>query len=760
MTLFSQNITKNILKKVVFYQLILGILAGILLPTGVALASDPLVINKITINYTDTTATIQWQTNRKAYGKVEYGLYSNDYNWSIRTGSMETNHAITISGLYPDTYYYLRITAEDENTAVTSFEQKFETYEKTDNQSPDISDVRVIYTTGATATIQWETDEPATTEVEYGMTTNYGSTASDGHLTNIHDITIGGLVDGTYYHFRVRSKDEDNNISRYHDMTFRTKVTNVSDRDELLIYNVSPVSANDQNITKTSAVISWRTNKVAKGYVRYGTSPDALNQNDESNPPRDFIKNITLTGLTPNTTYYYELEARDILGAVTRSEIYAFKTKGDTNTQESNNYNNYNNNQNTNNQGTVLGSASCNVNFTTTSGYYGTYFNLTKDHPDMEYWAPSVTIKPEIRIAEENDWYTSQYYSFSRIDENLDFGSAFFPIDEGKLGDPFHFAIKWRAIVEVPQTGEYRYGVTSDDDSWVYFDGNLVADLKGAHTPATISEPITLTAGYHELVIYYADRGPHNAFFTFGLSDALKVYPLPEGCSVNDVLYYNNINGNNSNNNQNNNNGQVLGDYTNQPNYENNGQPNYTPAPTYVCNPDLGYTKFKALYKTTYSPDIWAILENGQRHYITSPESFNEYQCNWNEVKNVSKSVLNSYPNANLVRTPTNPTIYHLFQRPELKWLKINIPSPTVFVSYDSNYWGNVVRINQLDINSYPDVKMFKVANSANVYLIENGLKRHIKSESVFNKYGFDWAEVVEINQIHADGYETGETLD
>lgn len=751
MTLFSQKMTKKLIKKIVSYQLITMVLAGILLPAAMALAVDPLAITKITITKTDKSATIYWETNSKAYGKVQYGLYSNDYKWTVNSGSMNTTQAITITGLYPETNYYLRITAEDNTSAVTSFEQTFKTEKQTDNQAPVISNVKVAYTTGATATIQWETNEPTTSEVEYGRTESYGSVKGDGRLVKIHDLTIGGLIDGTYYHFRVRSKDKDNNISRWYDMTFQTKVTNVSDRDELLIYDIKPVSENDQQITETTAVISWRTNKLAEGTVRYGTSTN-LGATVVSNPPRDFIQNVTLTNLQPNTTYYFEILAKDVLGVQTKSQIYSFKTKGPVSNTNNQNQNDYNYTS----QGQVLGSATCNVNFTTTSGYYGNYFNLTKEHPDMEYWAPGRVAQP-IRIAEENDWYTSKYYSFSRVDEKLDFGGGFFPLSEGKNGDPFHFAVKWRAIVQVPQDGEYKFGVTSDDDSWVFFDNKMVSDLGGAHNPTTVSKPISLSAGYHELEIYYADRGPHNAFFSFELSDALKVYPLPDNCSINDVLYYNNINVNNGQGG-----GVVAGDYTDQPNYQTGSNSNTTTKSrsAYVCNPSLGYTKFKALYKTSDSPDIWAILENGQKHYITSPAAFNKYQCNWSDVTTVSKSALAKYPNANLTRTPENPTIYHLFQRPDNKWLKINIPSPTVFISYENNYWGNVVRIDQLDIDSYPDVKMIKIANSPMVYLIENGLKRHIGSETVFRKYGFDWAEVVEINQIHADSYENGQTLD
>jgi hypothetical protein len=185
------------------------------------------------------------------------------------------------------------------------------------------------------------------------------------------------------------------------------------------------------------------------------------------------------------------------------------------------------------------------------------------------------------------------------------------------------------------------------------------------------------------------------------------------------------------------------------------------PAPALpACSNDRGYTEITALYKTTNSPDVWALLATGQKHYITSPESFNEYGCRWEAVKTVSQQFLNRFDSANLVRTPANPTIYHLFQRLDRKWLKINIPSPTVFVSYLGNFWGNVARINQFDMDAYPPVRLIKTTDNPNVYLIDGHTKRLIPSAAAFSARNFEWFEIVEINDLHIESYETGPSID
>lgn len=57
-----------------------------------------------------------------------------------------------------------------------------------------------------TATITWGTEIAATTQVEYGLTTNYGSmTALDSRLLKGHVTTLSGLLQGSNYSFRAIS---------------------------------------------------------------------------------------------------------------------------------------------------------------------------------------------------------------------------------------------------------------------------------------------------------------------------------------------------------------------------------------------------------------------------------------------------------------------------------------------------------------------------------------------------------------------------
>jgi hypothetical protein len=91
-----------------------------------------------------------------------------------------------------------------------------------DTTAPVISNVAVVRVTSSSAIITWTTSEPATTQVEYGVTTAYGSLSGNTTLVQSHSQLLTGLARGTTYHFRVRSIDAAGNTSVTADQTFRT----------------------------------------------------------------------------------------------------------------------------------------------------------------------------------------------------------------------------------------------------------------------------------------------------------------------------------------------------------------------------------------------------------------------------------------------------------------------------------------------------------------------------------------------------------
>jgi len=88
---------------------------------------------------------------------------------------------------------------------------------------PVISSVSSSNITPNSATITWTTDEPSTSQVEYGPTTAYGyQTSINLTLVTSHSVNLNGLSPGTLYHYRVKSKDAAGNEAISSDYTFTT----------------------------------------------------------------------------------------------------------------------------------------------------------------------------------------------------------------------------------------------------------------------------------------------------------------------------------------------------------------------------------------------------------------------------------------------------------------------------------------------------------------------------------------------------------
>ncbi len=97
----------------------------------------------------------------------------------------------------------------------------------TDTTAPTISAISSGTPGQSTATITWTTDEPADTQVEYGLTTSYGSSSTlASALGANHSVTLSGLSAGTSYHFRVKSRDAAGNLAISADQSFMTAAAN------------------------------------------------------------------------------------------------------------------------------------------------------------------------------------------------------------------------------------------------------------------------------------------------------------------------------------------------------------------------------------------------------------------------------------------------------------------------------------------------------------------------------------------------------
>lgn len=92
-----------------------------------------------------------------------------------------------------------------------------------DTTAPLITRVEASAVGTSSAVISWETDEPADSLVEYGLSISFGfESAFSGAFTNAHAVTLNDLAQGTPYYYRVRARDAVGNRSTSEEYRLRT----------------------------------------------------------------------------------------------------------------------------------------------------------------------------------------------------------------------------------------------------------------------------------------------------------------------------------------------------------------------------------------------------------------------------------------------------------------------------------------------------------------------------------------------------------
>lgn len=700
-----------IIKQLNTYLILVSLLISLMvLPVGVKADSDLQMLDISVEKLSGSSVKIKWRTDQSSTGTIRYGLEEYNLNAFITDNRPATWHEVTLGNLVGETTYYYQITASNSLSETNSFVRKFKTDEIKDSQAPNITNRDIPFIAGTLAVVTWDTNEAATTFLEYGRGESLTRSISSSKLLESHQVVIKGLSPGADYLVRYYSKDKQGNRSSVFESKFTTRTNDNIDQAGLMISDFRPNSLDDPNVGDTSLTISFKTNRWAKGRITLAASGVKTKSQDLD---YNTYHTAVLENLKPATKYNLTVYLTDVYGKKLE-EKYTIETR----TQ-----NVSTNNITTSTQGTPQSTVSS-VDFGSSLGYYGEYFNLRND-------TPGVKIKIPTTGPIETGWYNSANFVFDRIDPNLKFGCNFFPINSSLPGDPHYFSVHWSAYLEVPLDGIYSYDIRSDDDSWVFIDGNLLTDLRGIHPSIKKSYKPVLSQGIHTLDIYYAERAPRHACMSFIMDDRITVRPRYSGF----------INGSG-------------GSLESIAGGANSGLGDGIVGTGGVIVAGISntvYTPSSGLFRTPQSPDVYTIM-NSQRHYISSPGSFNTYAYRWEKIKTISRDGLEKYPRARLIKSPDKSTIYFLFQKPENKWLKIALNSPTVFVSYPSNYWGNVITVTEQDVVSYPEIKFIKTADNPQVYYLKNSV-RHAISQIVFNREGYNPHEVAVVNQVHMDSY-------
>jgi len=190
--------------------------------------------------------------------------------------------------------------------------------------SPSISNVTTTNIGYTGATVQWTaTDDVGIvlSSFEYGLTTAYGSI---GSITGSYQTVLTGLTTSTAYYFKILVKDGSNNETiSTGSFTTLTYTPPPIDTDPPVISNISASAG------MTTATILWTTDEDAYGSINYVVSGSS-NTSTASNANLKKSHSFNISGLIPNSIYYYRVTAQDSLGNSTTSIYLSFTTLSDS----------------------------------------------------------------------------------------------------------------------------------------------------------------------------------------------------------------------------------------------------------------------------------------------------------------------------------------------------------------------------------------------------------------------------------------------
>lgn len=190
-----------------------------------------------------------------------------------------------------------------------------------DITAPIITKVAASNITAADGTITWITNEPSTSQVEYGTTWGYGtSTPLDAKLVQEHSVTLSKLKPGTTYSYRVKSEDAGKNLTISSNFAFTTKPAAPSDNIAPLISDVKIISKDEK-----TAMVAWTTNESSTSQIEYGASllygtKTILDENQV------LAHQVILEGLKASTKYHYRVLSIDGSGNKATSPDNTFTT--------------------------------------------------------------------------------------------------------------------------------------------------------------------------------------------------------------------------------------------------------------------------------------------------------------------------------------------------------------------------------------------------------------------------------------------------
>ena len=273
-------------------------------------------------NVKATSATITWNTDKSSNSIVHFGVTSSYGSQQGNYTTLVKEHLVDLANLSPSTTYHYKISSEDRAGNIgESADATFTT-----PKQPAISTVAISDITMTSAIVSFETSTIVHAILNYGTTTDYGSTVteSSGSLTTNHTLRLDNLAQGVTYNTKITGADEYGKEIASDNYVFSTLP-----KPSILDIKVTDATAN-------SVVVRWTTNTETDSMVEYYTNSEVLVEGLEKSAKQtqgatDRVKEhqIKLIKLLGNTVYYFRISSQDAYSNRAESSENSFATSAD-----------------------------------------------------------------------------------------------------------------------------------------------------------------------------------------------------------------------------------------------------------------------------------------------------------------------------------------------------------------------------------------------------------------------------------------------
>ena len=180
-----------------------------------AVPGTSLTVSSPAVSIAGTTGTMTWTSNVPASSRVDHKASSSG-TWILgaENATLTSVHSREVVGLSPGVAYDFRGYSNDgTTTALTATVSA--TAPAVDVTAPTVLSGPSVTKTASSVTVAATVDEAAKLEVEYGLTTGYGTSATSSTFSSSPTVTVTGLAAATLYHYRYRLFDGSANYTAW-----------------------------------------------------------------------------------------------------------------------------------------------------------------------------------------------------------------------------------------------------------------------------------------------------------------------------------------------------------------------------------------------------------------------------------------------------------------------------------------------------------------------------------------------------------------